>query len=99
MALDDSIAPAERAHRLLERAAPLLRLPTSPDRPPEVLLDGSGPSAVLKTGLRCSVTGRIFSYRDGAGILHVDGHEPTPRAVAGGSGRSAWADLLKGAVR
>jgi ubiquinone/menaquinone biosynthesis C-methylase UbiE len=49
--------PAGQAQALLERAAPLLRLPTSPDRPPEVLPDGSG--------LRCPVTGRTFSYHNG----------------------------------
>jgi len=49
--------PAGQAHALLERAARLVRLPTSPDRPPEVLPDGSG--------LRCPVTARTFSYHDG----------------------------------
>lgn len=45
----------------LERAVPFLRLPSSPDRMPEVMADG--------TGLRCPVTGRIFPYR--AGILDL----------------------------
>jgi ubiquinone/menaquinone biosynthesis C-methylase UbiE len=45
------------AYHLLSRAAPLLRLPTSPDQPPEVLSDGSG--------LRCPMTGRVFPYRNG----------------------------------
>jgi ubiquinone/menaquinone biosynthesis C-methylase UbiE len=49
--------PAGQAQALLERAAPLLRLSTSPDRPPEVLPDGSG--------LRCPVTGCTFSYHKG----------------------------------
>jgi SAM-dependent methyltransferase len=47
----------EHARRLLERAAPLLRLPSSKDRPPEVLPDGSG--------LRCPTTGTVYPYRDG----------------------------------
>jgi ubiquinone/menaquinone biosynthesis C-methylase UbiE len=50
------IAPS-LSHRMLERATPLLRLPTSPDRPPDVLADGSA--------LRCPVTGRAFPYLDG----------------------------------
>jgi ubiquinone/menaquinone biosynthesis C-methylase UbiE len=49
--------PAGQAQMLLERAAPLLHLPTSPDRPLEVLPDGSG--------LRCPVTRRTFSYHNG----------------------------------
>ncbi len=55
--------PADRARLLLVRAAPLLRLPTSPDRPPEVLPDGSG--------LRCSATSTTYPYRDG--VLDVLG--------------------------
>ena len=47
----------EQAHHLLARAAPLLRLPTSPGRQPDVLPDGSG--------LRCPATGRIYPYRNG----------------------------------
>ncbi len=50
-----------QALRLLERAAPLLRLPTSPEQPPEVLPEG--------VGLRCPMTGRIYPYRDG--ILYL----------------------------
>ena len=49
--------PSEGGGRLLERAAPLLRLPTSPDRRPEVLPDGSG--------LRCPVTGHTFPFHNG----------------------------------
>lgn len=49
--------PDGQAHRLLVYAAPLLRLPTSPDQPPEVLPDGDG--------LRCPATGRIYPYRNG----------------------------------
>lgn len=56
--------PASRARPLLERAVPLLRLPTSPDRPPGVLPDGSG--------LRCPDTNRIYPYRNG--ILDLLGH-------------------------
>ena len=48
---------AARAVDLLTRATPLLRLATSPDRPPEVLPDGSG--------LRCAGTGRMYPYVDG----------------------------------
>jgi ubiquinone/menaquinone biosynthesis C-methylase UbiE len=61
--------PADRARQLLERAAPLLRLPTSPAQPPEVLPDGSG--------LRCPVTGKVFPYRDGVLDLLGDGLEKT----------------------
>jgi ubiquinone/menaquinone biosynthesis C-methylase UbiE len=54
-----------QARHLLERVAPLLRLPTSPEQPPEVLLDDAPEGA----GLRCPVTGRIYPYRDG--ILYL----------------------------
>ena len=50
------LAPVQ-ARQLLERAAPLLRLPTSLDRPPEVLPDGSGP--------RYPTTGHVYPYRNG----------------------------------
>jgi ubiquinone/menaquinone biosynthesis C-methylase UbiE len=50
-------AGPEHLHRLLTWAAPLLRLPSAPDRPPEVLPDG--------IGLRCPVTGRTRPCRDG----------------------------------
>ena len=49
--------PGEQAHRLLTRAAPVLRLPTSSDRQPEVLPDGDG--------LRCPATGWVYPYRRG----------------------------------
>jgi ubiquinone/menaquinone biosynthesis C-methylase UbiE len=49
--------PTRHARQLLDRAVPLLRLPGSPDRVPEVLQDGSG--------LRCLETDRIYSYLDG----------------------------------
>jgi len=55
--LSAPVESAASARRRLERAAPLLRLPTSPEQPPEVLDDGSG--------LRCPVTGRVTPYRDG----------------------------------
>jgi SAM-dependent methyltransferase len=58
--------PSEVAWTLLSRAAPLLRLPTSPDHQPEVLDDASG--------LRCPTTGRVYPYR--GGILDVLEREP-----------------------
>jgi ubiquinone/menaquinone biosynthesis C-methylase UbiE len=61
--------PADQARLLLERAVPLLRLPTSPDRPPEVLPDGSG--------LRCSATSTIYPYRNGVLDLLGDTLEKT----------------------
>lgn len=57
--------PEAQARRLLERAAPLLRLPTCPDRAPEVLPVGSPEGC----GLRCPATGRVYPYRDG--ILYL----------------------------
>lgn len=59
--------PAPQAQHLLTRAAPYLRLPTSPHQPPKVLPDGSG--------LRCSLTGRVYPYRDG--VLDVLADTPT----------------------
>jgi ubiquinone/menaquinone biosynthesis C-methylase UbiE len=50
----------------IARAAPMLRLPTSPDRPPEVLTGGNG--------LRCSVSGRVYPYR--GGVLNLLAEEP-----------------------
>jgi SAM-dependent methyltransferase len=58
---------AEQARQLLARAAPLLRLPTSPASMPTVLADGSG--------LHCPSTGRVYPYRNG--ILDLLEHEPT----------------------
>ena len=49
--------PADRVRHLLERATPLLRLPTSPNEPSEVLPDG--------TGLRCPASGQIYPYHNG----------------------------------
>lgn len=51
---------------LLRRASALLRLPSSPDRVPEVTSGG--------TGLRCPTTGSEFFYRDGVlDLLPEDG--------------------------
>jgi ubiquinone/menaquinone biosynthesis C-methylase UbiE len=76
---------------LLERAASVVRLPTSPGSAPEVLLDGSG--------LRCRQTGRIYPYRDG--ILHLLPRElaltPAQRVLA--RSFAAWAyDRLRGVL-
>lgn len=49
--------PIDRARLMLDRVAPLLRLPDSPEQPPEVLADG--------TGLRCPATGCVYPYRGG----------------------------------
>ena len=81
--------PADRARRLLERAAPLLRLPTAPDRPPKVLPDGSG--------LRCPVTGRTFPYRDGVLDLLGDSLEKTFTQHTLDTSFTAWAyDRFRG---
>lgn len=63
------VVPVDQARQLLQRAAPFLRLPTSPNQPPEVLPDGSG--------LRCPETGRIFAYRSGILDLLDTGQEKT----------------------
>jgi ubiquinone/menaquinone biosynthesis C-methylase UbiE len=55
------VAFPNQPQHLLERARPLLQLPTSPDKPPEVLADGSG--------LRCPITEQVWPYR--RGILHL----------------------------
>jgi ubiquinone/menaquinone biosynthesis C-methylase UbiE len=75
--------PSEGARLLLERAAPLLRLPTSPDLPPEVLPDGSG--------LRCSVTRRIYPYDNGVLDLVGSGPEKTVTQRALDTPFTAWA--------
>lgn len=49
----------DQAQRALERAAPLLRLPTCPDREPQVPRGEGGP------GLRCPATGLVYPYRRG----------------------------------
>jgi ubiquinone/menaquinone biosynthesis C-methylase UbiE len=59
------------SHALLSRAAPLLRLPSSPDRAPEVLQDGEG--------LRCAMTGQIYPFREG--ILDLLGEAPSLTAA------------------
>lgn len=64
-----STVPTDVAYRLLQRAAPMLRLPTSPDRVPEVLPDGQG--------LRCSVSGHIYPFRDGVLDLLDQSNAPT----------------------
>jgi len=56
----------DQSQQLLERARPLLRLPTSPNQPPEVLTDGSG--------LRCPISGQVWPYRQG--ILHLLEEKP-----------------------
>lgn len=63
----ESPAPVSEAQtrQLLLRAAPLLRLPTCPERAPEVLPAG----APEGYGLRCPATGRIYPYRNG--ILYL----------------------------
>ena len=75
--------PREGARLLLERAVPLLRLPTSPDLPPEVLPDGSG--------LRCPVTSRIYPYDDGVLDLLGSGPEKTVTQRALDTPFTAWA--------
>jgi len=73
----------------LERAAPLLRLPTSPDQPPKVLSNGSG--------LRCPVTGRVFPYRGGVLDLLGDSLEKTFTQHTLDTSFTAWAyDRFRG---
>jgi hypothetical protein len=91
--------PADRAQRLLERAAPLLRLPTSPGRLPEVLPDGSGPSAALKTGLCCPITGRFFPYRNGVLDLLGDDLEKTLTQHTLDTPLTAWFPTSNGRYR
>lgn len=83
--------PVEQASHLLTRAAPLLRLPTSPDRQPEMLSDGSG--------LRCPATSRVYPYR--SGILHLLEDEPalTVTQKSLDTALTAWAyDRFRGAI-
>ena len=75
--------PSTFAHHLLSRAAPLLRLPTSPNQPPEVLSDGSG--------LRCPRTGRVFLYRNGVMDLLVQEVTLTDTQHVLNTPLSAWA--------
>ncbi|NBD35532.1 MAG: methyltransferase domain-containing protein [Chloroflexi bacterium] len=83
------ISTAE-AQKLLEQAAPLLRLPSSPDHEPEVLPDGAG--------LRCPVTGQILPYREGIlWLLEGDERERTITQQALDTSLSAWAyDAARG---
>ena len=73
--------------QLLERAAPLLRLPASPTRPPEVLVNDA-PDGI---GLRCPLTRSVYPYR--GGILDLLETVPnktfTQRVLA--SSFTAWA--------
>jgi len=81
--------PADQARQLLERAAPLLCLPTAPARPPEALSDGSG--------LRCPATGEIYSYRDGVLDLLGDSLEKTFTQHTLDTSFTAWAyDRFRG---
>lgn len=81
--------PASQAQGLLKRAAPLLRLPTSPDRSPEVLPDGSG--------LRCPITGRTFSYHNGVLDLLSTDQDKTFTQDFLDTSFTAWAyDCLRG---
>lgn len=73
----------EQPRRLLERAAPLIRLPTSPERTPEVLPDGGG--------LRCPVTGQVYPYREGILDLLPEAPELTPSQRVLTASLTAWA--------
>jgi len=77
--------------QLLERAAPFLRLPTSPDQPPLVLPSGSG--------LRCPVTGRLYPYRDGVLYLLEEPSHKTFTQRALDTSLSAWGyDQCRGII-
>ena len=81
----------EQAHRLLTRAAPLLRLPTSPNRQPEVLRDGSG--------LRCPAAGRVYPCRGGMLDLLEGGLTLTTTQKSLDTPFTAWAyDRFRGAL-
>ena len=67
---------------LLEGATSLLRLPESPDQPPEVLPDG--------TGIRCPITGRSFPYRNGILDLLGDGLQKTLTQDVLDTSLTAW---------
>jgi ubiquinone/menaquinone biosynthesis C-methylase UbiE len=67
---------------ILERAAPFLRLPGSPDRPPEVLAGGEG--------LREPGTGRVFPYRDGILDLLGEGRRRTLSQLSLDTAVTAW---------
>ena len=81
--------PANQARRLLERAAPLMHLPTSPKRPPEALSDGSG--------LHCPVSERVFSYQNGVLDLQDAGLKKTLTQYTLDTAFTAWAyDRFRG---
>ncbi len=83
--------PAQRARSLLERAAPLIRLPTSPNCEPQVLNNGSG--------LRCPETGTIYPYRRGVLDLIVGGTDKTFTQDALDTPVTAWGyDAARGAI-
>ena len=83
--------PADQAHRLLARAAPLLRLPTSAARQLDVLPDGSG--------LRCPATGQIYPYRNGVLDLLESELGLTETQKALDTPFTAWAyDRFRGAL-
>ena len=82
---------ADDHRRLLERAAPLLRLPTSPDCPPEVLADGSG--------VRCRTTARVYPYREGVLDLLPGAVSLTETQHVLNTPITAWAyDRFRGAL-
>lgn len=76
------VVPAQRARSLLERVAPLIRLPTSPDSEPQVLNNGSG--------LRCPETGTIYPYRRGVLDLVIEGPERTVAQYIFHTSITAW---------
>ncbi|MBU0705026.1 MAG: methyltransferase domain-containing protein [Chloroflexi bacterium] len=81
----------ERARRLLQRAVPLLRLPTSPDQPPEVLPDGSG--------LRCPATGTVYLYQNGVlDLLGDDLHKTFTQHTLDTSLTAWFYDRFRGGI-
>lgn len=84
-------AQATYAYELLTRAAPLIRLPTAPDQPPEVLADGSG--------VRCPISGRIFPYQNGVLNLLIASPALTVTQHTLNTPFTAWAyDRFRGAL-
>jgi ubiquinone/menaquinone biosynthesis C-methylase UbiE len=93
--------PAAQASRLLERAAPLLHLPTGDGASTEAgLLDDIRVAPVPPdgSGLRCPRTGRTFPYRDG--ILDLLGDvDKTITQDALDTPLTAWAyDRFRGSL-
>jgi ubiquinone/menaquinone biosynthesis C-methylase UbiE len=74
---------ARDSQAAIERAAWMLRLPTSPERPPEVLSDGSG--------LCCPITGRVYPLEDGVLDLLADEPGLTTAQHLWSVGAAAWA--------